>query len=468
MSKGKFNAAVLKQIGRVADRTGTEVYAVGGYVRDRLLDRPVREIDFVVIGDGPAFARKVAHDLSISPLTVYRKFGTAMLRTADYTLEFVTARKESYRSDSRKPDVERADLLTDLSRRDFTINALAVSINGKDYGALFDPYNGRHDLEQKLIRTPLQPEKTFHDDPLRTMRAIRFACQLGFSLEPRTREGLAAERERLEIVSQERITDELCKILLCSRPSIGLQLMHECGVMGIVLPEIAALEGVDQIGRYRHKDVLDHTLKVVDNVAAVCPRLNLRMAALYHDVAKPATREFKPESGWTFHGHDELGARMMKSIGARLRLSGELIDYCREIIRLHLRPIALAEEGVTDSAIRRLLFAAGDLIDDLITLCRADITSMNPKRVARHLANFDRVVQRMKEVEEKDRLRQFQPPVRGHEIMQVLGLEPGPLVGVIKKAIEEAILNGDIPNEHDAAFEYMMRVKDDLIGKNSV
>ena len=465
MNKNLFDQEILKLVGQVGDENKVRVFAVGGYVRDKLLGKEVKDIDFVVEGDGPAFAEKVADKLQAANVSIYKNFGTAMINHQNYVLEFVGARKESYRQSSRKPSVQSADLLTDLKRRDFTINAMAVALNADNYGEIVDPFNGRQDLADRIIRTPLEPEKTFYDDPLRIMRAIRFATQLEFTIDDRTLQGIAAERERLKIISQERITDELTKILMSRRPSIGFHLMNETGVIEVVLPEIAALKGVEKIGKYQHKDVFEHTLKVVDNVAALSDKVGLRFAALFHDVAKPVTKAFKPGLGWTFHGHDEIGARMMEKIGRRLRLSNELIHYIQKMIRLHLRPIQLVEEGVTDSAIRRLIFHAGDDIDDLLLLCRADITSGNAQKVARFLSNFDRLVQRIQEVEEKDHLRQFQPPVRGNEIMQVCGLQPGPLVGKIKKAIEEAILNGEIPNEHDAAFEYMLKIKDQIIAE---
>jgi putative nucleotidyltransferase with HDIG domain len=464
MNTPSFKNKLFEQLGLVASDMGVQVYVVGGYVRDRFLGRPDdKDIDFVVVGDGPTFAEAAAKTLGIKKVTVYRRFGTAMIHYRGATLEFVGARKESYRGDSRKPQVESASLADDLARRDFTINAMAVALNPENFGQLIDPFNGQSDLENRIIRTPLDPQKTFYDDPLRIMRAVRFASQLLFEIEEKTRAGLKSEAQRLQIISQERITDELMKILKCDKPSVGFRLMEETGILDIVLPEIANLKGVDQVGQHRHKDVFYHTLKVLDNLASTSDKLKLRITALYHDVAKPATKAYDPQNGWTFHGHEEIGARMFRKIGRQLRVSNETITYVMKLIRLHLRPIHLSEEGVTDSAIRRLIFNAGDDIDDLLTLCRADITSGNPQRVKKYLGNFDYVTQRVAEVEEKDRLRHFQPPVRGDEIMQVLGLTPGPKVGKIKNAIEEAILNGDIPNEHDAAFEFMMRVKDELL-----
>ena len=459
----KLKHPVFQSIKQAAQESNVPAYIVGGYVRDAILGNPSKDIDFVVEGDGPQFAEHVARILGTSDVTVYKKFGTAMVRYRDLVLEFVGARKESYRDHSRKPDVENTDLLTDLSRRDFTVNAMAVSLNPDDFGEIIDPYNGRHDIRKKVIKTPLEPERTFYDDPLRIMRAVRFATRLGFHVDEVTRSGLHSEAERLRIISQERITDELLKIMACEKPSIGFQLMDETGILPIILPEVNELKGVDQVGKHSHKDVFNHTLKVIDNLAGVTDDMGLRLTGLFHDIAKPATKQFRPGTGWTFHGHDEIGARMIVKIFRRLKLSNDLASYVEHLTRMHLRPIQLAEEGVTDSAIRRLIFDAGDAIDDLITFCRADITSANPKRVAEHLGNFDFVVKRIGEVEEKDRLRQFQPPVRGNEIMETLGLQQGKQVGIIKKAIEEAILNGDIPNEHDAAFEYMFKIKDSLL-----
>ena len=464
MKKPNFDNELFRKLGRTADELKVDLYIVGGYVRDRYLGRPNdKDIDFVVVGDGPEFAKKAADSLGAKKVAVYKQFGTAMIRYREYTLEFVGARKESYRGDSRNPNVESADLQSDLTRRDFTINAMAISLNRDRYGELVDPFHGQEDLKSGMLQTPLDPVQTFYDDPLRIMRAVRFATQLNFDIDEKTRQALSSETHRLEIISQERITDELLKIILAKKPSAGFLLMDESGILDVVLPEIAKLKGVDQVGKHRHKDVFYHTLQVLDNLAHKSDKLELRIAALYHDVAKPATKAYDDIAGWTFHGHEEVGARMFRGIGRRLKLSNETISYVMKLIRLHLRPIHLSEDGVTDSAIRRLIFKAGDDIDDLLMLCRADITSGNPKRVRKHLANFDYVEQRVAEVEEKDRLRNFQPPVRGDEIMEVLNLTPGPSVGKIKNAIEEAILNGDIPNEHDAAFDYMMRVKNELL-----
>lgn len=454
---------VLKVIGSVGDEMNVEVYAVGGYVRDKLLKKDGKDIDFVVVGNGPGLARRVARKLGSEKVVVYAKFGTALVEYQEYKLEFVTARKESYRDDSRKPEVEPADLPTDLARRDFTINALAIGLNKHNYGQLIDPFQGLEDLKKRIIRTPLDSILTFHDDPLRIMRAIRFATQLQFEIEDRTKEGMKEMASRLKIVSQERITEEFLKILAAEKPSIGFILMEETGVLQVIFPELAQLKGVEQMEGYHHKDVFYHTLKVVDNVAKVSQDLNLRFTALVHDIAKPKTKKFVPGKGWTFHNHEEMGARMIPAIGKRLRLPNDMIKYAQKLTRLHLRPIALTEEHVTDSAYRRLLVQAGEHLEDLLTLCRADITSRNPKRVQQHLANFDFVVKRLKEVEEKDRMRAFQSPVRGDEIMGLCGLKPGPLVGKLKKMIEEAILEGEIPNEHDAALQYLLKIKDQVL-----
>lgn len=463
---------VLLRIGRIAEEEKFEAYAVGGYIRDKLLGKSVKDIDIVVVGDGIQFARHVGQSLGVGSPTVFKNFGTAMLQLDDYRIEFVGARKESYSRDSRKPIVEPGTLEDDLARRDFTINAIAASLTTiKNYAAhhvaLIDPFGGSRDLELGIIRTPLDPERTFDDDPLRLLRAIRFASELGFEIEKKTFAAIIRRKERLSIVSQERITDEFLKILSSPKPSIGLKLMHDTSVMRIVFPEIAEMAGVEQREDYHHKDVLFHTLKVVDNIAEMSPNVWLRFAALVHDIAKPRTKAFKEGVGWTFHGHEEIGARMMKGIFQRMRLPFEHLKYVEKLVRLHLRPMALVDETVTDSAVRRLLFEAGPEIDDLLLLCRADITTKNPKLVEQFNRNYDIVVQKMKVVEEKDRLRAFQPPVRGDEIMRVCGLQPGPLVGKLKKMIEEAILDGLIPNEHDAALEYLLKIKDEVLQRTS-
>jgi poly(A) polymerase len=463
---------LLLAVGALAEKRGEKAYVVGGYVRDKLLGRESNDMDVVVLSDGIEFAKYVAKSLGKGNLVTYDRFGTAML---DFSashgeggierLEIVTARKESYSKDSRKPSVDPGTLEDDLSRRDFTINAIAASITADRRGELIDPFDGRQDLERRVIRTPLDPEKTFEDDPLRLLRAIRFATQFGFEIVRPVLAAITRRKERLSIVSQERITDEFMKILAAPRPSVGFKLMYDTGVLRILFPEVAEMAGVEQRDEYHHKDVFLHTLRVVDNIAEMSTNVWLRFAALVHDIAKPRTKSFREGIGWTFYGHDEIGARMIKGIFQRMRLPFDQVAYVEKLVRLHLRPMALVDEAVTDSAVRRLLFDAGEGIDDLMTLCRADITSKNPQLVQKFMQNYDIVSQKMKEVEEKDRLRAFQPPVRGDEIMKVCGLEPGPLVGVLKKRIEEAILDGVIPNEHDAALEYLLRVKDSILQK---
>jgi len=457
---------VLLRIGSIADTEKIEAYVVGGYVRDKLLGKEVKDIDIVVIGDGINFATKVAKELGFKDIVTYEKFGTAMLPMGDGKIEFVAAREESYARDSRKPRVKKASLESDLSRRDFTINTLAASLNKKSFGLLSDPFNGTVDLNEKILKTPLDPEKTFDDDPLRMMRAIRFASQLHFIIEPKAFQAIQAMASRISIVSVERISDEFFKILSSPKPSIGLKLFHETGLAKHVFPELEDLVGVEQRKDYHHKDVFLHTLKVVDSLSQYSNNVWLRFVGLVHDIAKPRTKAFKEGIGWTFHGHEDLGARMMESIFRRLRLPMDKLSYVEKIVRLHLRPMVLVSEEVTDSAIRRVMFDAGQDIDDLMLLCRADITSQNPQRVSQYLQNYEKVMQKMKEVEEKDRIRNWQPPVKGEEIMEVCKINPGPLVGVLKKKIEDAILDGDIPNEHEAALQYLISIKDKIVQGN--
>ena len=461
---------IIHTIGAIADERKIEVFVVGGYVRDKLLGKEVKDIDFVVIGDGIAFAKHVAEKLGTKNVVVYETFGTAMLQLDEQKIEFVAAREESYSADSRKPQVKRATLASDLSRRDFTVNAMAASINRKRFGEVADPFDGRSDLERGIIRTPLAPDQTFDDDPLRMMRALRFASQLyntsakkKFVVESETFEAIRRKAERIGIVSKERTTDEFMKILASPKPSIGLKLLYESGLAKYVFPELVDMVGVEQRKDYHHKDVFLHTLKVVDNISKETNDVWLRFVALAHDIAKPRTKAFKEGIGWTFHGHEDLGARMMKPIFRRMRLPLEKLPYIEKLIRLHLRPMVLVSEEVTDSAVRRLLFESGEDIDHLMILCRADITSQNPDRVVRYLKNYDIVMQKMEEVEEKDQLRNWQPPVRGEEIMLVCNIPPGPVVGVLKKQIEEAILDGQIPNEHDAALEYLLLIKGKIL-----
>jgi tRNA nucleotidyltransferase/poly(A) polymerase len=461
----EINDEIIKEIGRIADKNKFNVYVVGGYVRDKLLDKDVKDIDFTVIGDGIAFAELVAKEFGNINVVKFEKFGTAMLPFGDRNVEFVSAREESYEPASRKPKVKKSSVDADLARRDFTINALAASVNKKEFGQVIDLFGGRKDLDDKIIRTPLEPEKTFNDDPLRILRAVRFASKLQFQIDESTYSAIFKMRERLTIISQERITDEFLKILASPHPSVGLQLLQKTGILNIIFPELSEMSGVDQRKDYHHKDVFLHTMKVVDSISEYTGDVWLRFAALVHDVAKPRTKAFKAGIGWTFHGHEEIGARMMKTIFRRMRLPMDKMPYVQSLVRLHLRPMVLVSEEVTDSAIRRLLFETGELIDDLMTLCRADITSQNPQKVSRYLKNYEVVMQKMKEVEEKDRLRNWQPPVRGDEIMQFCNLSPGKTVGILKKEIENAILNGIIPNEHDPALEYLLKIKDDILSK---
>ena len=458
----ELQETLLRQIGQIADQQPVRAYVVGGYVRDLLLGRRVKDIDVVVLGSGIEFGRQVARAWNRSNLVVFENFGTAMLQLEDSKVEFVGARKERYSKYSRKPKVAIGTLEDDLSRRDFTVNAIAVSLNADDFGRVVDPFSGQQAMEERILRTPLDPTQTFDDDPLRIMRAFRFASQLGFTVEPSVLAAAKQMAPRLKIVSQERTSDEFLKILASPTPSVGLKLLDDSGVMKVVFPEVSELSGVDQRRDQHHKDVQLHTFKVVDNISSTTDNVWLRLAALLHDIAKPRTKAFVEGVGWTFHGHEELGARMVKPIFRRMRFPFDHMEYVEKLVRLHLRPMALVDEGVTDSAVRRLLFECGEDIDDLMKLCRADITSKNPKLVEQVKNNYDHVVKRMAEVEEKDRWRSWQPPVRGDEIMQVCGLQPGPLVGKLKDAITDAILDGRIANDHDAALAYLMQIKDEI------
>ncbi len=460
IEKGKD---IFRKVYELAAKEKVEVYAVGGFVRDLYLGKEGKDIDFVVVGDAVAFARKFRQTYRAGKVVAYPRFGTAMLHFQDYKLEFVSARSEHYDPNSRKPHVKKADLASDLSRRDFTINTLAMDISPERFGLVIDLYHGIRDLEAGLIRTPLNPVITFQDDPLRILRAIRFATVLKFKIEEKTYQAILETRERLKIISQERITEEFSKIMMAEQPSIGLRLLKESGVAAIIFPELKQLSGVDQRKDYHHKDVFEHTLQVVDNIARKTDKLELRYAALFHDIAKPQTKKFVDGVGWTFHGHEELGARMVERIGRRMRLPLATIKYIQKLVRLHLRPIALADESVTDSAVRRLMMEAGEEIDDLLTLCRADITSKNPEKVKRYLQNFDRVEKKIKEVEEKDRIRNFKLAITGNDIMEALHLQPGPLVGKIKQAIFDAVMDGVIPNEYQACYQYMMQIKDKVL-----
>jgi putative nucleotidyltransferase with HDIG domain len=450
---------IFRLISHAASSLGTPAYLIGGFVRDKILGRPTKDADIVCMGDGIALAHRVAEEFKPKPrVDFFKNFGTAHVRIGNLDIEFVGARKESYRSDSRKPEVAPGSLQEDQQRRDFTINALSVSLNSDDFGRLVDPFDGLHDLHEKIIRTPGDPSLTFSDDPLRMMRAIRFATQLGFSIEENTFAGIRAEAERVRIVSQERITDELNKIIESHKPSIGFELLRQAGLLRLVFPQLLALKGVDRVGGQGHKDNFYHTLQVLDNICEVSDDLWLRWAALLHDIAKPATKRFEPGHGWTFHGHEVVGGRMVPQIFKQLKLpQNEKMKFVRKMVELHLRPISLTKENITDSAIRRLLFDAGDDIEALMLLCNADITSKNKHKVARYRENFELVARRLQEVEEKDRIRNWQPPVSGELIMQTFGLSPCRTVGDIKNAIREAILEGEISNSFEEAYAYMLK-----------
>ncbi len=462
--KIKINNKFVEKVAEIAKASGYKVYLVGGYVRDLLLGKESSDIDFMILGDGIKFAGLVAKEMKLEVTAVYKNFGTALINTHSGKYEFSSARKESYERNSRKPKIEFSGLEDDLSRRDFTINALCIDLTKPP--EIIDLFNGIDDLKNKVIRTPLEPEKTFDDDPLRIMRAIRFASQLGFSIDNPALIAINKMAHRLKedsVVSQERITNEFLLILGSSKPSIGLNLLQLTGVMDIIFPEISMLSGVDQRSEYHHKDVFNHTMQVVDNVAEVSDNIWLRFAALVHDIAKPKTKKFVENKGWTFHGHEELGARMMKKIFQRMRLPLHHLDYVSKLVKMHLRPIPLAQDNVTDSAIRRLAAEAGEELVDLLTLCRADITSKNPEKIKKFLKNYDIVEKKIIEVQEKDNLRNFQSPVRGEEIMRICNLEPSRKVGIIKKKIEEAILEGEIPNEYEAALNYLYKIKDEIL-----
>lgn len=455
--RSAIDKPVFHLVGEAADSLGRECYVVGGYVRDIMLRRPSTDVDFVTVGSGIEVASEVARRLKGSHLSVFRNYGTAQVKRRSVELEFVGARKESYHRESRNPVVEDGTLDDDIARRDFTVNAMALCVNAGRFGELIDRYNGIDDLRRGLIRTPLDPDVTFSDDPLRMMRAIRFATQLGFEIVDETFNAIRRHARRIEIISKERVADELMKIMRSPQPSRGWQLLFRSGLLKIIFPELAALRGIDVVNGVGHKDNFFHTMAVLDNVAAQTDNVWLRWAALLHDIAKPVTKRWDDKLGWTFHGHNAVGAKMVPRIFRRMKLPmNEHMKYVQKLVELHMRPIALVEDIVTDSAVRRMLFDAGDDVDDLMTLCSADITSRNQMKVDRFRRNYELVKQKMVELEERDRIRNFQPPVDGIEIMQTFGLGECREVGIIKEHIKNAILDGEIPNEHEAARALML------------
>lgn len=446
---------IFRHIQRVVDHMGVEAYVVGGYVRDHYLHRPSSDVDVVVVGNGVAVAEELARKLGVK-VSIFKTYGTAMLNWHGIEVEFVGARRESYTPESRNPQVEPGTLRDDQLRRDFTINAMAWSLNGETFGELVDPFDGMYDLEDCIIRTPCEPDKTFSDDPLRMMRAVRFASQLGFDIDDETFDGICRQASRIQIIARERIAVELNKIMASPVPSIGLELMHNAGLLKYVLPELERMAGVEQRGKHAHKDNFKHTLKVLDNVAKRSNDLWLRWAALFHDIGKPQTKAYDPRAGWTFHQHEAVGSKMVPQLFRRLKLPmGEPMRFVQKMVFLHMRPIVLSEDAVTDSAVRRLLFEAGDDVESLMTLCEADITSGIDRKVKLFLHNFELVRAKMHDLEERDRVRNFQPPITGDIIMRTYDLPPSSVVGEIKEVIKNAILDGVIPNDYDAAYELM-------------
>ena len=454
---------ILKLAGELGEVHKLKVFVVGGFVRDLFLNRKSIEVDLMVEGDGIKFSQLLADKLGVKRIVPFREFGTAKIPYPKMEIEVASARLEDYDESSRKPkEVKYTDIDGDLKRRDFSINAMAIDLLPKTFGDLYDPYNGIADLNAKSIITPLDPDETFSEDPLRMMRAAVFASRFNFKIEEKCLTSMKNQASRIDIVSQERITAELIKILETDKPSTGLIILQQTGLMSLVFPEIDVMQGMEQPNEWHHKDIFHHTMQVVDNAAVLSDKMELRFAALIHDIGKPKTRRIHKTKGFTFHGHDDVGSRMLQQIARRMKLSNDLRDYLIKMTMLHLRPIALAKKEVTDSAVRRLMVAAGEETDDLLTLCRADITSKNPERVKRYMGNFERVEKFMQDVVERDKLKAFQSPVRGDEIMKICGLTEGITVGAIKSAIEEAILDGEIENTYVAAFEYLMKIKDEF------
>tara|TARA_B100001989_G_scaffold250609_1_gene228051 strand:+ start:407 stop:1825 length:1419 start_codon:yes stop_codon:yes gene_type:complete len=461
LDKHKNAMSILSTAGNLGKNENLKVYVVGGFVRDLLMEQPLNDIDLMVVGDGIGFARKLAKQLGQKKIVPFTKFGTAIIPNKKMNIEVATARSESYSENSRQPkEVIYTDLKGDLCRRDFTINAMAMNILPNQFGELTDPYNGMKDIRSKVLKTPLDPDETFSEDPLRMMRAAYFSSKLKFKLSQPLIHSMKKIAPRIEIVSAERIRDEFIKILKTEKPSIGIIILQKAGLLKHVFPEIDDMYGIDQTSEWHHKDIFSHTIQVVDNAAKLSNKMEIRFAALVHDIAKPRTRRIDKKKGYTFHGHDAVGERMINAVASRMKLPNVLKFYLKKLTLLHLRPIALVKDNVTDSAVRRLMVAAGDDLEDLMILCRADITTKNSKRVKKYLKNFERVEQKMSKVLEKDTIKSFQSPVRGKEIMKVCNMNEGPNVGKIKKRIEDAILNGDIQNTHQEALAYLMKIKE--------
>ena len=467
LDRQPFVKSLMVQIGEIASKQKKKAYAVGGAVRDVFIGKKLKEIDIMVIGDGIEFAKVVAKQMGVPKIVPFHRFSTAHIPSKPIPIEIAAARKETYSKDSRKPNkVTYTNLEGDLLRRDFTVNAMAVDLLPDNFGNLYDPYNGLRDLLSKQLITPMDPDETFSDDPVRMMRAAYFSSKLNLKIDDDCYESMTRQAGRIKIVSQERITTEFTKILSTEKPSVGLKILQEVGLMKHIFPEIHVMYGMEQTKEWKHKDVFFHTMEVVDNAAKLSKKMKLRFAALVHDIAKPPTRRVDPKKGYTFHGHDAVGERMLNKVARRMKLSNSLKDYLKKLTLLHLRPIALAKKVITDSAVRRVMVAAGEDLDDLLTLCRADITTKNPKKVRKYMRNFELVEERMRDVHERDSMKKFQSPIRGDEIMKVCGLNEGKIVGLIKTDIENAILDGKIDNNYDAANTYFMKIKDSYLGKS--